>query len=206
MHLTHKHVPADGDALWEGDRDTASRVTRLSHALARPRSDQGSRTSGAAAVGDRRQPVAAGQLAVRWGRRRTTVITWLSGALDQATATILDREIDAHPIDTKGLIVDLTGLEFIDSSGLETLEGIHRTATERGESLCFRYGQHLTQRPRGLVGTVPQRSEWAPQPAGASDEDSYFALAMACADVGHARSGDRPGQPEQAPRRGSRRE
>jgi anti-anti-sigma factor len=206
MHLTHKHVQADGDAPWEGDRDTASPSTGISHALGRPRSDQGSRTSEAVAVGDRRQPVAAGELVVRWGRRRATVITWLSGALDQATATMLDREIDAHPIDTKGLIVDLTGLEFIDSSGLETLEGIHRTATERGESLCFRYGQHLAQRSRGLVRTVPRRSEWAPQPASVSDEDSYFALAMACADVGHARPGDRPGQPEQAPRRGSRRE
>jgi anti-anti-sigma factor len=206
MHLTHKHVQGDGDAPWEGDRDTASRSTQVPLALARPRSDQGSPTSGAAAVSDRRQPVVPEQLVVRWGRRRTTVITWLSGALDQATATMLDREIDAHPIDTKGLIVDLTGLEFIDSSGLETLEGIHRTATERGESLCFRYGQHLAQWPRGLVGTIPQRSEWAPQPTGVGDEDSYFALAMACADVGHTRSGDRPGQPEQAPRRGSRRE
>jgi anti-anti-sigma factor len=194
MHLIPKHVHADGNVPSEGDRDTASRSARVSRARGRPRSDQGSRTSGAAAVGDRRQPVAAEQLVVRWGRRRTTVITWLSGALDQATATMLDREIDAHPIDTKGLIVDLTGLEFIDSSGLETLEGIHRTATERGESLCFRYGQHLAQWPRGLVGSVPRRSEWAPQSASVGDEDSYFALAMACADVGHARSGDRPGQ------------
>jgi len=143
---------------------------------------------------------------VRWGRRRTTVITWLSGALDQTTATMLDREIDAHPTATMRFIVDLTELELIDSSGLETLEGIHRTATERGESLCFRYGQHLAQWPRRLVGTVPRRSEWAPQSASVGDEDSYFALAMACADVGHARSGDRPGQPEQAPRHGSRRE
>jgi anti-anti-sigma factor len=176
----------------------------VSRARARPRSDQGPRTSGAA--GDTRQPVPAGQLVVRWGRRRTTVITWLSGALDQATATMLDREIDAHPTGTMRLIVDLTGLEFIDSFGLESLEGIHRTATERGESLCFRYGQHLAQRPRGLVRTVPQRSEWAPQPASVGDEDSYFALAMACADVGHTHSGDRPGQPEQAPRRRCRRE
>jgi ABC-type transporter Mla MlaB component len=193
MHLIPKHVQPDGDAPWEGDRDTASRSTRVSRALACPRFDQGSCTSGAAAVGDRRQRVAAGQLVVRWGRRRTTVITWLSGALDQATATMLDREIDAHPTGTMRFIVDLTELELIDSSGLETLEGIHRTATERGESLCFRYGQHLAQWPRGLVGSVPRRSEWAPQSASVGDENSYFALAMACADVGHARSGDRPG-------------
>jgi anti-anti-sigma factor len=171
-----------------------------------PRSDQGSRTSGAAAVGAGRQRVATEQLVVRWGRRRTTVITWLSGALDRATAPMLDREIDAHPTGTMRFIVDLTELEFIDSSGLETLERIHGTATERGESLRFRYGEHLAQSPRGLVGTVARRSEWAPQSASVGDEDSYFALAMACADVGHARSGDRPGQPEQAPRRGSRRE
>jgi hypothetical protein len=110
-------------APWERDRDTASRSARVSRALARPRSDQGSRRSGAAAFGDTRQPVAAGQLVVRWGRRRTTVITWLSGALDRATAPVVDCEIDAHPAGAKRLIVDLTGLEFIDSSGLETLEG-----------------------------------------------------------------------------------
>jgi len=193
MQRIHKHVQPDGGAPGERDRD-ASRSTR------------GSRTSGAAAVGDRREPVAAGQLVVRWGRHRTTLITWLGGALDQATATMLHREIDAHPTGTMRLIVDLTELEFIDSCGLKTLEGIHRTATNRGERLCFRYGQHHAQRPRGLVRTVPRRSEWAPQPARLGDEDSYLALAMACADVGHARSGDRPGQPEQALRRGSRRE
>jgi anti-anti-sigma factor len=206
MHLTHKHVHADGDAPWARDRDTASRSTRRSRALARPLSDQESRTSGAAVVGDRRQPVAPAQLVVRWGRRRTTVITWLSGALDQATATMLDREIATHPTGTMRLIVDLTELEFIDSFGLETLEGIHRTATARGESLCFRYGQRHAQRPSGLVRTIPQRSEWEPQPASVGDEDSYFALAMACADVGHTRSGHRPGQPEEAPRRGCARQ
>jgi hypothetical protein len=107
MNLIHKHVHADGDVPREGDRDTASRSTRVSRARVRPQSDEGSRTSGAAAVGAGRQRVAA-PLVVRWGRRRTAVITWLSGALDQATAAMLDREIDAHPTGTMRFIVDRT--------------------------------------------------------------------------------------------------
>jgi anti-anti-sigma factor len=131
-------------------------------------------------------------LVVRWERRQTASIVWLTGALDRTTAPVLEGELGARSIDTIRLVVDLTGLELIDSSGLDALVRIHRRAPERGERLSFRHGQHVALRPRGLIRAVQLRSEWAPRPERLSDDDSYFALAMACVDVDHARPGDRP--------------
>jgi anti-anti-sigma factor len=112
---------------------------------------------------------------------------WLSGALDRATATLLDRELDARAVDTMRVIVDLTGLEFIDSPGLDALARVHWRASKRGERLSFRHGPHVAQRPVELTRTVRLRSRRAAPPAGESDENSYFALAMACVDVDHPR-------------------
>jgi anti-anti-sigma factor len=131
-------------------------------------------------------------LVVRWERRQTVSIVWLTGALDRTTAPVLEGELDARAIGTIRLVVDLTGLELIDPSGLDALVRLHRRAPERGERLSFRHGQHVAQRPRGLIRAVQLRSEWAPRPERLSDDDSYFALAMACVDVDHARPGDRP--------------
>lgn len=90
------------------------------------------------------------------------------------------------------LVVDLTGLEFIDSDGLDALVGVHWRASKRGDRLSFRLGPNVAQRPVKLTRAVRRRSRWAARTAGVSDEDSYFALAMACVNVDHPRSGDRP--------------
>ena len=63
---------------------------------------------------------------VAWERRREALVIWLSGTLDRATRTGLTTELDARAIDPMSLVVDLTGLEFIDASGLDTLARIHR--------------------------------------------------------------------------------
>jgi anti-sigma B factor antagonist len=57
----------------------------------------------------------------------------VGGDLDIATAPRFLREIDRH-LDDEALVVDLTGVEFIDSSGLSALIRItkHR-ATAGGE-------------------------------------------------------------------------
>lgn len=145
-----------------------------------------------AQVAETRQPLVEGQLTVRWERRHATWIMWLSGTLDRATATLVDREIDARAIGLLRLIVDLTGLEFINSPGRDALMRIHWRSTMRGERLSFRHGLHVARRPVELTGTVRLRSRRATHATGVSDEDPYFALAMACADVDHPPSGDRP--------------
>jgi len=129
---------------------------------------------------------------VRWQREDGTLIMWLAGSLDEATVTLIDCELDSRAIGLMHLVVDLTGLEFIDSPGLDALVGVHWRACKRGDRLSFRHGRRVAQRPMELTRTVRLRSRWAAPTADVTDEDPYFALAMACADVDQPWSGDRP--------------
>jgi anti-anti-sigma factor len=197
MHLTHKRVQADrsarSDAVWRGNRDSKPRLARAPLARAGLQPDRGRLRSVQPTLGDRRQPVAESQLVVAWGGPGEALIVWLSGRLDRITGAVLDRELDPRAIGTTPLVIDLTGLEFIDTSGLHTLVRILRRATKRADRLTFRHGQHVAQWPLGLIRAVQLRSERAPRPEPLSDEDSYFALAMASVDVDHSDLGDRPG-------------
>jgi anti-anti-sigma factor len=197
MHVTHKRVQADrsarSDAVWRGNRDWKPRSTRAPFALARLQPDRGSLRSVKPTLDERRPPVAGSQLVVAWGGRGEALVVWLSGRLDRITGTVLDRELDPRTIGTTPLVIDLTGLEFIDSSGLHTLARILCRATKRGDRVTFRHGQHVAQRPLGLIRAVQLRSEQAPRPKPLGDEDSYFPLAMASVDVDHSHPGDRPG-------------
>jgi len=197
VHVKHQGLQIDGGtarhaSLLSG-RDPVSRSSPpASLALVRAQHDRGSLTRRVDTVPERGQPFVAGQFAVRWERRHGMLIMWLSGALDQATVTLLDREFDRQAIGLMGLVVDLTELHFIDSSGLDALVGIHWRASKRGVRLSFRHGTSVAQRPVELTRTVRLRSRWAPRRTCPTDENFYFALAMACADVDHPRSGDRP--------------
>jgi anti-anti-sigma factor len=195
MREKDQGLPIDGRALDAAPHtgcQTASGSSSSSLTLAPPLTDHVCRT-GEDTLDERRQPAAAAELAARWERRRGTLIMWLSGALDRATATLLDRELDARATGTVRLIVDLTGLEFIDSPGLDALVRIHWRAAKRGDTLSFRHGPRVAQRPIELTQTVRRRSRYATRPADADDQDFYIALAIACADVDHPRPGDRPG-------------
>lgn len=196
MHRKHRGLEADGSAgghaAPQGNRAAASRSSRVSLARAGLQADRGYLNGGAGAAINGSQRFVAGQLLVRREHRPDTLTLWLSGTLDRATSALLDREVDARESVTMRLFVDVTGLEFIDPRGMESLARIHRRATERGERLSFRHGPHVAQRPLGVIRAVQLRSERATRPAGVRDEDSYFALAMACADVDHPRPGDRP--------------
>jgi ABC-type transporter Mla MlaB component len=194
--MKHKRLQVDGSAgghaAPRGNRNGASRSWRVPLARARLQADRGHLASGAGAAVNGSHRFVAGQLLVRWEHRPDTLTLWLSGTLDRATSALLDRELNERAIATMRLFVDVTGLEFIDPRGMESLVRIHRRANERGDRLSFRHGPHVAQRPLGLIRAVQLRSEWATRPAGVRDEDSYFALAMACADVDHPRPGDRP--------------
>jgi anti-anti-sigma factor len=68
----------------------------------------------------RDRPV-VGALTVRTERRADVLVLWLSGALDKATSTLLDREFDAQADRATHVVIDLTRVESIDSYGLDTL-------------------------------------------------------------------------------------
>jgi anti-anti-sigma factor len=135
----------------------------------------------------------AGEFVLRREQRPDALILWLSGSLDRATSSLLDRELDAQPIRPTRLIIDLTGLQFIDSGGLDSLERIHQRACQSGDRLSFRHGLHVAQRPLELTRTVALRSRGATRHAGVPHEDYYFARLMQRADVDHPRPGDRSG-------------
>jgi anti-anti-sigma factor len=189
MHLTHKRVQVDrsarSDAVWRGNRDSKPRLARAPLALARLQPDRGRLSSVKPTTADSRQPVAGSQLVVAWGGPGEALTVWLSGRLDRITGTVLDRELDPRAIGTTPLVIDLTGLEFIDTSGLHTLARILRRATKRGDRLTLRHGQHVAQRPLGLIRALRLRSERAPRPEPLSGDDSHFAFAMANVDVDH---------------------
>jgi anti-anti-sigma factor len=133
------------------------------------------------------------ELMVRREWRPEALVLWLSGSLDRATSSLLSGELAAQPARPLRVVVDLTGLRFIDSGGLDTLVRIHQRACERGLRLSFRRGAHVAQRPLELTRTVALRSRWATRHAGVSHDNSYFTLASARANVDHPRPGDRPG-------------
>jgi anti-anti-sigma factor len=193
MHGKHQPLggSADGRSVSFSGRDARSRPS-LSVALVRSQPDSEHLRRGDDLIANGFPPVVAGQLTVRWERQDAMLIMWLSGALDQATVTLLDRELDGRAVGLMGLVVDLTGLVFIDATGLDALVGMQWRASRRGDRLSFRHGRQAAQRPVRLTRTVRLRSRWAARAAGSSDEDFYFALAMACVDVDHPWSGDRP--------------
>jgi anti-anti-sigma factor len=105
--------------------------------LAGLQGDRGRLGSVTPTVDDRREPVAGSQVVVAWGGRGEALIVWLSGTLDRISGTVLDRELDPRAIGTTPVVIDLTGLEFIDSCGVHTLARILRRATKRGDRLTF---------------------------------------------------------------------
>jgi anti-anti-sigma factor len=193
MHTKHQGLPTDSSAAGHATprraRDTSSHPSRppveSPHARARSTSEDDAAVAA-------RQTIVPGQLAVRWERQDDTWIMWLSGTLDQATVTLLDRELDARAIGMMRLVIDVTGLEFIDSPGLDALVGIRWRVSRRADRLSFRHGLRVDQRPVELTRGVRLRSRRAARAAGVSDENFYFALAMACVNVDHSWSGDRP--------------
>jgi anti-sigma B factor antagonist len=64
-----------------------------------------------------------------------TLIFRLRGSFDIATAPSVRAALTDASDEKRDVVVDLTGLEFLDSTGLGALIGAHRRATEGGGSL-----------------------------------------------------------------------
>jgi anti-sigma B factor antagonist len=89
----------------------------------------------------------AGELVVSRERRADVLILSLCGELDLATSALLERELGAaEAARPTRLVVDLSGLEFIDSSGLNTLVQARERASRNGHQLSLRQGPRVVQR------------------------------------------------------------
>ena len=67
-----------------------------------------------------------------------TIVT-LAGEIDLYTAPRLQSELSAtmRAADPALVVVDMSGVEFCDSTGMNVLLAAHRAATERGGSLTL---------------------------------------------------------------------
>jgi anti-anti-sigma factor len=83
-----------------------------------------------------------------------TVLT-LSGELDLASTPILERELAAvESAGAKKILIDLAGVGFMDSTGLQALLRARERATEDAIQLALRRGPHQVQRVFELTKTV----------------------------------------------------
>ena len=77
----------------------------------------------------------------------------ISGELDLLSAPALDHVLGRLPgSDAELIIIDLRGLEFMDSTGLHLLVQAQQTAHESGRRLVLVKGQEQVQRLFELTG------------------------------------------------------
>lgn len=77
----------------------------------------------------------------------------VAGELSLAEAPILERHLtDALETATSTVVVDLGGVEFIDSTGLSVLVRAHQQATERGVEFGVRNPRAQAHRLLSLTG------------------------------------------------------
>ncbi len=77
----------------------------------------------------------------------------LVGELDPHTAPILRSSVDDTVTDsTSSLVLDVAGLQFIDSSGLRVIISAHKVMDDRGGRLVLRAPTDNTRRLLEITG------------------------------------------------------
>lgn len=96
-----------------------------------------------------------GQLAIQTGHDDDTVVLALAGELDLPVVPLVrDAVARALQEPQERLIIDLTGLTFIDSSGLHSLLHADRRCRETGRVLIIRPGPPNVQKVFELTNTL----------------------------------------------------
>ena len=87
---------------------------------------------------------------------RVTTLT-LSGELDLLSSPALEQELEhANASDCDVILLDLRGLEFMDSTGLHVLVKAHQQAQDAGRNLVLTRGGDQVQRLLDLTGVAEQ--------------------------------------------------
>jgi anti-sigma B factor antagonist len=84
----------------------------------------------------------------------TNVLFKLRGTLDIATSPTLRAALSEAQETNKNVVVDLTHIEFLDSTGLGALIGAHRRAAERGGSLRLIVNEGPIMRLLAITGLI----------------------------------------------------
>jgi anti-sigma B factor antagonist len=96
-----------------------------------------------------------GQLIVDTTIEDDAVVLSLRGELDLTSAPLFERELlAAESGKPRRVIIDLSGLEFMDSTGLRALLIARERAQENGHELALRRGPRQVQRVLELTKTL----------------------------------------------------
>ena len=100
---------------------------------------------------------------------QATIIA-VSGELDLASSPALQEELDQAAVsNSEMLIIDLRGLDFMDSTGLSVLVRAHQRSEEQGRRLAMVKGPQQVQRLLNLTG-VSERLTLVDRPEELLDE------------------------------------
>jgi anti-anti-sigma factor len=96
-----------------------------------------------------------GQLVIEKTHEENAVVLVLSGELDLASAPMLERELrEAEATGPSRIVIDLAGLAFMDSTGLQALLRARERANSNSHQLALRRAPHQVQRVFELTKTV----------------------------------------------------
>jgi anti-anti-sigma factor len=85
----------------------------------------------------------------------------VAGEVDLLTADLLSEALAAEVARHALVVVDLTAVEFLSSSGLAALALAHRAAVEAGRELRLVAGNRITLRPIQVTGMADQIAVFA---------------------------------------------
>ncbi len=95
-----------------------------------------------------------GQLVIDSRTEGDTIVVALHGELDLTSAPAFERELqEAAGSKPTRIVIDLSGLDFMDSTGLRALLQARERANEDGHQLSLRRGPHQVQRVLELTKT-----------------------------------------------------
>jgi anti-sigma B factor antagonist len=99
------------------------------------------------------QPPTFGELTVRADRQGDVLTLHLAGEIDLATVDRVEAELEqAEASDARSIVLDLSGLTFMDSTGVRLLLTAHARSRADSHRLSLRRGPVAVQRVLELSG------------------------------------------------------
>lgn len=99
------------------------------------------------------------------GERTAEVV--LTGELDITTYADAEKQVTAAEQTTPALlIIDLAGLQFVDSTGVRLILAADQRAREQGRRLAIRLGDGLARRVFAALGLLDKFDVLDTQPSG----------------------------------------